>query len=46
MEEDKDKTQQDGSKAAIYGSIVGGVVGIVIGSVIWVWLLRNILKKK
>lgn len=45
MEQDKDKSEQGGNKAAIYGSIAGGVVGIIIGSVIWVWFLRKILKK-
>lgn len=45
MEEEKDKTEGSTNKRAIYTTIAGGVAGIVIGSVIWVWLLRRILKK-
>jgi hypothetical protein len=46
MNEDKDKTEQGSSKAAIYSSIAGGFIGIAIGSVILVWLLRKVLKNK
>ena len=45
MAEEKEKTEETPNKRAIYTTIAGGVAGIVIGSVIWVWLLRRILKK-
>lgn len=45
MEEEKNKTEGGTNKRAIYTTIAGGAAGILIGSVIWIWLLRRILKK-
>ena len=45
MEEAKDKIEGGTDKKAIYTQIAGGAAGIIIGAVIWIWLLRKILKK-